>query len=44
MVNGAERLYTDDKQLAKFARRIKLDVVHVEQLPMPPPEQIGINL
>lgn len=43
-VNGAERLYTDDKRMAAFARRIELDVVHIEQLPMPPPEQTKCDL
>ena len=42
-VNGAKNLYTDDENMASFARRIDMNIVHTWQLPMPPPNQTNIG-
>lgn len=41
--NRAKRIYSDDKDLAKFARRLEIEVVHTWDLPLPAAKQINIE-
>src|SRR5579862_4254148 len=41
--NGANRIYSDDEDLAKFATRADIKVVRTWELPLPPAKQINIE-
>jgi hypothetical protein len=38
-VNGVDRLYSDDEDVAKHGKREGLKVISVAALPLPPPSQ-----
>jgi|SRR5271157_4093570 len=41
--NGAKRIYSDDEDLAKFARRLEIKVICTWELPLPSAKQIDIE-
>lgn len=41
-VEGAARIYADDRPLASFARRLNMDVFSTWDLPLPPPTQVEL--
>ena len=41
-VEGATRIYADDKGLISFARTLSMDVISTWDLPFPPPRQTGL--
>jgi len=41
--NGAKRIFSDDEDLAKFARRLNISVIRTWELPLPSAKQIDIE-
>ena len=41
--NGAKRIYSDDKDLAKFATKLGIEVVPTWDLPLPAAKQIKME-
>jgi len=41
--NGARRIYSDDEDVMKFARRLGIEVIRTCELPLPSAEQIDIE-
>jgi predicted nucleic acid-binding protein len=42
-INGAARIYSDDEDVMKFARRLGIEVIRTRELPLPSAKQIDIE-
>ena len=42
-VNGADAIYSTDRDVVRFGRQAKIDVINVHDLPDPPPQQIDMS-